>query len=167
MPEKATSEIVTGFRPGYLGRIAAQHGEFYAEVWGSGTDFESQMARELAAYHDTYDPTWDLLLTAHVDGRFVGSMAVQGEERPNPTFARLRWFLLDPGYHGKGIGSELLRRALAFCRDCGFQSVYLWTVEGLPQSLGMYERAGFRIVERHPAATYGVDHIHLRLERVL
>jgi GNAT superfamily N-acetyltransferase len=159
-----TPEIVSGFRPGYLGRIAQMHGEFYAGAWGSGTGFEALMARELADFYEGYDPAQDLLLTAHVGGRLVSSIAVNGSRSERTDAARLRWFLTESAHQGRGIGSRLLRQALGFCRDAGFTSVYLWTVEGLPQSWGMYEHAGFRVTERHPDSRYTVPRIHVRME---
>jgi GNAT superfamily N-acetyltransferase len=86
---------------------------------------------------------------------------VDGSE---PDAARLRWFLTDPKHQGQGIGGRLLRQTLGFCRDAGFSSVYLWTAEGLPQSWGMYERAGFRVTERHPDTRYTVPLTHVRME---
>ena len=147
-------EIVTGFHPGYLGRIAEMHGVYYAEVWGSGPAFEALMAR-------------DLLLTAHADGLLVSSIAIDGSQPERPGAARLRWFLTEPAYQGRGIGRRLFEQAMAFCQERGFPSVYLWTVEGLLQSWGMYERAGFRVIERHPDGRYSVPHIHVQMERAL
>ena len=149
-----------GYRPGFIGRIVEMHGVFYAAEWGSGAHFEGLMACEMHSFMAAYDASGDLLLTAHVDGRLVGSAAVVGSE----GVARLRWVLLEPGYHGLGIGKELVHRCLSFCRRAGFESVYLWTVEGLPASLSIYEKAGFKVVERVPDDTYGVPHMHLRLE---
>lgn len=159
-----TYTIVDGFRTGYLGRIAAMHGEYYEKEWGSGPGFEAMMARELCDFYDAYDPARDLLLTAHVDGVLVGSIAILGTQTERPGEARLRWFLLDERYQGRGIGNALLRRALDFCREQNYPVVYLWTVEGLPQSLHLYEKTGFQIVERFPDSHYTVEHMHLRLE---
>lgn len=153
-----------GFEPGYLGRIAQMHGEYYAKVWGSGPGFEAQMARELCDFCDHYDSAQDLLLTAHHDGKLIGSIAVVGTQSERPGEARVRWVLLDEGYHGRGIGRTLLNRALEFCRAKGFPGVYLWTVTGLPASLHLYESAGFRIVERHVASHYTIEQNHIRLE---
>jgi GNAT superfamily N-acetyltransferase len=160
------TEYVEGYRPGYLGRIAEMHGVYYAVAWGSGFEFEGMMAEEIHAFLREYDPLRDLLLTAHVDGRLVGSFAIVGS-REDPTVGRIRWVIVEEGYHGRGIGKELLRRGLEFCRQMGYTKVTLWTVEGLPQSYGLYEKAGFQVVERVPDARYSVPHVNLRMERSL
>jgi len=158
---------VEGFEPGYLGRIAQMHGEYYAMAWGSGVGFEALMAQEIAEFYEQYHPERDLLLTAHVAGRLVGCIAILGTLSERPGEARLRWFLLEESSQGQGIGSRMLARALEFCREQGFPTVYLWTVEGLPGSLHLYEKAGFRIVEPFADARYGLEHTNLRLEKPL
>lgn len=164
----ATAEVeyVEGYRPGYLGRVAELHGVYYANAWGSGAEFEGMMAQEMREFFAHYVEGRDLFLTAQVEGCVVGSIAVEGSQTEAPG-ARLRWVILDEAYHGRGIGKELLRRALEFCRRAGFSRVFLWTTEGLPQSLGLYERAGFRIVERMADDRYSVPRVNLRLEMAL
>ena len=161
-----TVEYVEGYRPGTLGRIAEMHGVYYAGAWGSGAEFEGMMAQEMREFLAHYREGRDLLLTAQIDGRVVGSIAVEGSETERPG-ARLRWVIVDESAQGRGIGKELLRRALEFCRRAGFRVAYLWTVEGLPQSLGLYERAGFRVVERFPDDRYSVPRVNLLMEMPL
>jgi len=152
-------EYVEGYRPGYLGRMAEMHGMYYAKAWGSGWEFEGLMAREIEEFLASYQEGRDLLLTAHVDGHLVGSFVVQ---RPaTDEGARIRWVLLEEGYHGRGIGKEMLRRGLQFCRTAGYPRVFLWTAEGLPQSYGLYERAGFQVTHREPDTRYSVPLVHL------
>lgn len=160
------TEYREGYLPGALGRIAEMHGVYYAVAWGSGFEFEGMMAEEIYEFLRSYDPARDLLLTAHVEGRLVGSFAIVGS-REDPAVARIRWVIVEEAYHGRGIGKELLRRGLEFCRSAGFSKVTLWTVEGLPQSYGLYERAGFEVVERVPDARYSVPHVNLRMEMAL
>jgi GNAT superfamily N-acetyltransferase len=159
-------EFIEGYRPGYLGRVAEMHGVYYATAWGSGAEFEGMMAQEMREFFAHYQEGRDLFLTAHLDGHLVGSIAIDGTQTERAG-ARLRWVIVDEAYQGRRIGRELLQRALAFCREAEFDTVYLWTVEGLPQSLALYESTGFRIVERHPDARYSVPRVNLRLEMKL
>lgn len=159
-------DYVSGYVPGAIGRIAEMHGVYYAEVWGSGAEFEGMMAEEMREFVSKYDDARDLMLTAWVEGRLVGSIVVQGTDADCPG-ARLRWVIVEPAFHGRGIGKEMLRRALSFCRSAGFSTVYLWTVEGLPQSMGLYSSFGFEVVERIPDARYSVPRVNLRLELTL
>ena len=49
---------------------------------------------------------------------------------------------------GRGLGSRLLRRALAFARGSGLRRVELETASVLKEALALYERAGFKPIER-------------------
>jgi GNAT superfamily N-acetyltransferase len=157
------TQYVEGYRPGTLGRIAALHGVYYASAWGSGAEFEGMMAQEMREFLARYHEGRDLLLTAQVGGHIIGSIAVEGSQTERPG-ARLRWVIVDEAYQGLGIGKELLTRALSFCRRAGFSRVFLWTVEGLPQSLGLYTKAGFRVVDRFPDDRYSVPRVNLLME---
>lgn len=155
-------EVRTGYEPGLVGWVTELHGRYYAEAWKSGhaPAIETIVAREFAEVIDNYNPEKDLVLTALVDGEMAGSITVidRGEES-----AQLRFFIVDPAYHGRGIGKQLLSMALDWCRERGIKKVFLWTVDSLPQSRALYEKTGFQIVERHTDDRYGVMLESLRM----
>jgi len=155
-----------GYHPGHIGRIVELHGTYYSKHWGSGATFEILMAAELAEFCERYDPERDLLLTAHVDNKLIGSVAVHGSDADDGT-ARLRWFIVDEAYQGQGIGRALLEQALMFCREKACLNLYLWTVDELPQARHLYESVGFRVVEQVRDSRYGVLLLSLKLEITL
>ncbi|KAF3887248.1 MULTISPECIES: GNAT family N-acetyltransferase [Nostocales] len=157
---------VEGYQPGCIGRITELHGVYYSQCWGVGAEFEILMARELCDFCEQYDMESDLLVSARADERLIGSLAVQGnaDRSNNKQEARLRWFILDPIYQGQGIGKALLQQALHFCRQKAFSKLYLWTVDGLPQSRHLYEAFGFHVVAREVDARYGTPLISLKME---
>jgi GNAT superfamily N-acetyltransferase len=159
-------EFVEGYIPGVIGRITELHGIYYGQVWGSVPGFEAMVATELAQHLSRYTPGRDLLLTAHLDGRLVGSILVDGTQSELPG-ARIRFVIVEQESMGKGIGRELMERAIAFAREAGFKTAYLWTVRGLHQSFSLYQRRGFDVVEEFESDQYGVPHTHLRMERTL
>ena len=135
-----------GFKPGYLGRMIQMQGEYYDVTWPvAGVSFEVMMARQMCDFHDEHVPGRDLLLTAHCDGVLAGYIAVVGSEIERPG-ARLRWFQVAEYYHDRGIGRELLNRALDFCRRQGFKSAWLWTMDGLDAARHLYDSIGFKPV---------------------
>jgi GNAT superfamily N-acetyltransferase len=162
-PADLTAPIVlrSGYEPGAIGRIGELHGRYYAVAWGSGAGFEMQVLRGLCDFVEHADPRTHLLLTAHAGDTLIGSAAVQCA--PDPRRAQLRFVIVDPPWHGRGAGRTLLDAALAWCRERGVETVFLWTVEGLPASRAMYERAGFRVVERIEDARYTVPRISIRM----
>lgn len=156
-------EIRCGYEPGLIGRVGELHGRYYAEAWGSGAPFEMLMIREFCDFIESYDPERDLVLSAHIGEVLVGSISVLGR-RAGPGIAQLRFFIVDPAYHGRGAGKALLSAALGWCCEKGFKTVFLWTVDNLPQSRGLYENAGFRITERCTDDRYTVCRDNLRME---
>jgi len=140
-------QIRRGYEPGLIGRVAELHGRYYDAAWGVGAAFEMMMTREFCDFIEHYDPKRDIVLSAYVHGIVIGSISILGGRAGNRD-AQLRFFIVDPLYHGRGAGSALLAGALQWCRDRGFRTVFLWTVDGLPQSRRMYDRAGFHVVER-------------------
>jgi GNAT superfamily N-acetyltransferase len=152
-----------GYEPGLLGRVAELHGRYYAGAWGSGVPFESLIAREFGEFLEGYDEGHDLVLSAHRDGRLIGAIAIYGR-RQLPEGVQLRFFIVDSACHGCGAGKALLAQSLAWCRERRVGKVFLWTVDGLPASRRLYEKAGFRVTERVPDDRYTVVRDNLRLE---
>jgi GNAT superfamily N-acetyltransferase len=142
-PIPAGIEIHGGYEPGLIGRVGELHGRYYAAAWGVGAGFEIMMTREFCDFVEHYDSENDLLLSAHIDGVLAGSISILGN--PGPEEAHLRFFLVDPRYHGRGAGKALLNAALSWCRAHRFRKVFLWTVDHLAQSRRLYEQAGFRV----------------------
>jgi GNAT superfamily N-acetyltransferase len=159
-------EIHRGYEPGLIGRVGELHGRYYATAWGSGAPFELLMTREFCDFIEHYDPEKDLVLSSHISGVLVGSISILGQN-PGPDGVQLRFFLVDPAYHGRGAGKVLLSTALEWCRERGFRKIFLWTVDHLPQSRGLYEKAGFRVTERCPDDRYTVHRDNLKMELTL
>jgi GNAT superfamily N-acetyltransferase len=160
MPAKPPNiEIHRGYEPGLVGRVAELHGRYYATAWGSGSPFEILIAREFCDFIEQYDPRKDLVLSAHIDGVMVGSISMIGPQ--------LRFFIVDLAYHGRGAGKALLSTALVWCRQRRFSKIFLWTVDDLPQSRGLYEKAGFKVTERCPDDRYTIHRDNLKMELTL
>jgi GNAT superfamily N-acetyltransferase len=158
-------EIHSGYEPGIIGRVSELHGRYYATAWGVGAGFELMMTREFCDFVEHYDSKNDLLLSAHIDGVLAGSISILGS--PGVEGAQLRFFLVDPRYHGRGAGKMLLNAALIWCREHHFRKVFLWTVDHLPQSRRMYERAGFRVTVQCTDDRYTAPLESLQMELTL
>jgi N-acetylglutamate synthase-like GNAT family acetyltransferase len=163
LPDLTAPIVVrSGYEPGALGRIGELHGRYYAMAWGSGAGFEMQVLRGLCTFVEDYDRRTHVLFTAHADDVLIGSAAVL--RFPDSRRAQLRFVIVDPAWHGRGAGRLLLQASLAWCRERDVETAFLWTVEGLPASRGMYERAGFRVVERVEDARYTVTRVSICME---
>src|SRR5258708_8704664 len=109
----------TGYEPGLIGRVTELQGRYYAHYWDLGLYFEAKAATELAAFLSRFNPTCDGVWVAKSEDAVVGAIFIDGSDAAGEG-ARLRWFILDPTYHGHGLGNRLLHEAIAFCRQVGF-----------------------------------------------
>ncbi len=66
-----------------------------------------------------------------------------------------KWFIVIPEFQKRGIGSEMVRRAVAFCRNQGYPKLFLWTFSGLDLARRVYEKSGFRLCAEHDVAQWG------------
>ena len=98
--------------------------------------------------------------------RLQGSIAIDAIHADTQG-AHLRWFMVAPENHGKGIGKRLLEEAVAFCGDRHFPRIYLWTFEGLHPARHLYGKFGFRLCEQHEGTQWGKAVIEQRFERRL
>jgi len=156
-------QIVRGYIPGSIGRVAELHGTYYHQHWGFGLFFEVKVATELAAFLSRDDEERDGFWTAVVGDRIEGSITIDGEHAASEG-AHLRWFILSDELRGQGAGNQLMNAAMDFCRSRGYRRVYLWTFEGLNPARHLYEKNGFRLVEQHKGSQWGREVNEQRFE---
>jgi len=83
----------------------------------------------------------DLSLVAEDEGRVVG--VVSGRLIGVSGLARLGWLGVLPEFQGRGIGRELLERAIEECRERGCHKITLYTLPVLMPAVNLYMRVGF------------------------
>lgn len=165
MKKQSTSEDIrlTGYYPGVIGKVTELHAVYYYENWGFDVSFETQVGRELSEFIRNAREKRDGFWAAIVNGNFAGSAAIDGALAASEG-ARLRWFIVNPGFHGRGLGSLLLNRAVGFCREAGHRKIFLWTFKGLNRARLLYERAGFRLAEEHAVDQWGGEIVEQKFE---
>jgi GNAT superfamily N-acetyltransferase len=133
-------------RAGDLGRIIELHGECYDSLPGFGITFEAFVARTIAEFVLDAGANGRIWL-AERDGRVIGCAAIVLRDDAR---GQLRWVLVAPSARGIGLGKELVRDALDWCRRKECREVFLETTDGLPESQALYEALGFRVVSDTP-----------------
>ena len=147
--------VISSYRPGAIGRITELHANYYSKYSGFGLHFESKVATELSEFLTRYDETHDGFWIALIDDEVVGSIAIDGILSETEGY-HLRWYIVDEKHQGKGIGNQLLQRAIDFCRQKSGTRIYLWTVSGLDASRHLYEKYGFSLGQSHDGTTWGI-----------
>ena len=167
-PTASTSAIAihSGYRPGVIGRVAEMHAAFYARHWGFGQFFESKVATGIAEFTGRLTEPGNQIWTAGQNDRIVGSIAIDGQDLGNNQ-AHLRWFILDDGCRGSGVGRQLMAQAMAFCDQRGFAATQLWTFQGLNAARKLYESFGFALVHEEAGQQWGSKVVEQQFSRRL
>ncbi len=146
--------IVTGYHPGMIGRITEMHGGYYAKEHNFGNYFEAKVAAGLSDFSGRLDKPCNQIWLAIVNGRIVGSVAIDGQDLGNNE-AHLRWFILDDGCRGSGLGRKLIAEAMRFCDEQKFSAVQLWTFNKLTAARRLYESFGFELTKEWEGDQWG------------
>jgi DNA-binding MarR family transcriptional regulator/GNAT superfamily N-acetyltransferase len=165
-PQSCEIQIVRGYRPGVVARVTEMHINYYHRHSGFGQFFESKVAGGLAEFCGRLDKSQNAIWLALDGERIVGSLAIDGEDLGD-NVAHLRWFIIDDGLRGAGVGRRLMAEAMAFCDRCGFVATHLWTFSGLNAARKLYEDAGFQLFEEFAGEQWGKEVVEQRFVRPL
>jgi GNAT superfamily N-acetyltransferase len=139
-------------KPGDIGYLTYLHSILYAKEYGYDITFEAYVAKGLAESVQSFSPDKDRIWLAEINDQIVGSIAIVGASRLE---AQLRWFLVHPDYRGLGLGRELLREALLFCKEHKYKTIFLWTTSELSVACHLYTSVGFRKTEEKTHEIWG------------
>lgn len=153
-PVPAPVRIVTGYRPGIIGRCLELQARYYAGHAGFGRVFETGRANDIADFFRRGPPPRSEFWSALRGDDVVGTVAIDSEG-VGENSAQLRWFILDDSMRGAGVGRALLQKALDFCDTSGFAETHLWTFAGLDAARHLYEASGFVLVDEEAATDWG------------
>jgi GNAT superfamily N-acetyltransferase len=73
--------------------------------------------------------------------------------------ATLRWFVLDPGLRGRGLGRRLLAEVLETARDAGYERIGLETFSDLRAAAHLYRSFGFELLWSQTGPRWGREEI--------
>lgn len=76
--------------------------------------------------------------------RIIGTVAIHNS---GGGICELRKMYLDPEYHRRGLGRQLLDYSLGRARELGFRRMTLETASALKEAIALYESYGFKRIE--------------------
>ncbi|WP_024803822.1 bifunctional helix-turn-helix transcriptional regulator/GNAT family N-acetyltransferase [Nocardia sp. BMG51109] len=141
-------------RPGDYGWVIERNAARYAAEYGWDADYETLVARIVADFLETREPTAERAWIAERNGEPIGAVFCVRED---DSTARLRLLLVEPSARGLGVGSALVGECLRFATAAGYRAMVLWTNDVLVSARHIYERAGFELVESEPHHSFGKD----------
>ena len=151
-------EIRRELRPGDYGAIIHHHGRTYAREYGVDESFEAMVAASVtrAAMRGWPGGQRDGIWIVERDGDLAGSVALTDEEE---DVGALRWFVLDAGLRGRGLGRKLVSELLEKARAVGFERVRLETFSELRAAAHIYRSHGFEVMREETGPRWGRDSI--------
>ena len=109
-----------------------------------GTAYFDASLDSLSAYYDRPGRAYYVLL----DGETVVGGVGVAEFEDLPGCCELQKLYLAPAFHGRGLGSQMIRFIEDRARALGYRQIYLETHTALGAALRAYERCGYRSIPR-------------------
>lgn len=166
--EPAKSEVILhqGYTAGLIGQVAIMHASYYSKHSGFGAAFEALVAGGMAEFIPRLESPKNATWYATKRGAIVGSVTIDGEDLGN-NIAHLRWFIVDDGLRGAGLGRRFMQEAVDFCDGQNFDEIHLWTFQGLDAARKLYEAFGFVLVDEQSGSQWGKEVIEQKFVRKL
>ena len=139
--------IIRPRRLGDIGRVLHLHGLVYGLESGYGRLLESHVAHDLAKLDGPKCIKRSELWVAEANSELVGCIGILDRGK---NIAQLHWLMVKQTFRGLGVGRQLVRTALNFCREHAFRMVRLQTAASLAAARHLYETEGFTLVTSEP-----------------
>jgi len=116
---------------------------------------EFDIARPGTVYFDpTTDDLFSLFLKhgsvywiAEENGKIIGGCGIYSTTGLPEGCCELVKLYLVSSQRGKGTGRKLLEKSLESARELGYKQVYLESLPELSKAIGLYEKAGFGMID--------------------
>ena len=151
---KPEAVAIRTHRPGDIGWVVSAHGRLYAERYDWDQSFEALVAEIAARFLREFDAKAERCFIAELDGSPVGSAFVMCESE---TVAKLRLVIVEERAQGLGLGKRLVKEAIGFAREAGYERMVLWTNDILHAARAIYRAEGFRLVAEERHQSFGQD----------
>ena len=111
----------------------------YAQSIKIDLDFQ-QFDKELGSLQKMYAPPHGGIILAKEDDQFIGCVAIR---RITDFIGELKRMYVKPGNQNKGIGQELLNKALLLAQKRNYERLRLDTLSDMLSAIRLYNQAGF------------------------
>ena len=114
-----------------------------------------RVTRDMDEAAAAFDPQRDQFTTAELDGKVLGTLLVAHDGSARAEVTRFSWLVVDPAARGRGIGRELLFRAIESCRQKRLRVLRARAFALSAAGPRLYWMYGFRVIELLPMTVAG------------
>lgn len=127
-----------------------------------GTVYFDPELDHISTYYNAEPEKRVYLIALDENDRIVGGIGA-AEFKGLPDCAELQKLYLDDSMKGKGYSGELMKMIEDWARKAGYRQLYLETHTNLQVAIKLYEKLGFRRIEKPEAVVHGtMDHFYLK-----
>ena len=127
-----------------------------------GTAYFDPQLDHMSAYYDSGAGRRIYFAALDEQGQIIGGVGV-AEFDGLPDCAELQKLYLDEAAKGRGYGKAFVELAEHWAREAGYRQLYLETHSNLKAAMALYEKLGFRQIDRPEAVLHStMDHFYLK-----
>ncbi len=115
---------------------------------------------DLDRIDEVYSGTKDSFFVIEEGGSVVGTVGIKEESGDS---ALLRRLFVDAGHRHKGYGTQLLNKALEFCRAGGYKDVIFRCTDRMVDAMNLCKKSGFVEVEELDVGGFKIHKLVLAL----
>lgn len=157
--------VEPGYADGVIGRVVLMHATYYSRETDFGEVFEAKVAQGMGEFIPRLHKSCNQIWCASEDDRILGSISIDGELL-GQNRGQLRWFIVDDELRGMGVGRRLIKRAVKFCDEQGFDETHLWTLKSLGAARKLYEDQCFELADEYYGEQWGPRVLEQKYVRV-
>jgi putative acetyltransferase len=115
---------------------------------------------DLEKIDETYGGVRDSFFVIEENGSVVGTVGIKQESKDD---ALLRRLFVDPKYRKHGYGTELLTRAIVFCREKGYKKMYFRCTDRMSEAMKLCLKQGFMETEKLEVSGFNIHKLELAI----
>ena len=96
--------------------------------------------KELQIIKEMYGSSFGGIILVKDDENFIGCIGIR---KIGDTVGEIKRMYIKPAYQKRGLGRELLKKALELAKSCGYSTIRLDTLQDMLPAIRLYKEAGF------------------------
>ncbi|MDD5428843.1 MAG: GNAT family N-acetyltransferase [Candidatus Omnitrophica bacterium] len=109
---------------------------------------------------DTYGGKRDSFFVIEDGGQIVGTAGIKEESH---TEALLRRLFVDIKHRKKGYGTDLINKAITFCKEKGYKKIYFRCTDRMADAMRLCVKNGFKETEKLKVGGFQIHKLELSI----